>query len=142
MKFIVEDKIKDLGIKIIGLKIEGIDNKNLSKDFEAWRKNKIEELISKYKDYDIKDDKVIEGFYKLHNKVGVPRRKNLPASENLIKLLIKREDLVHIFIESTIPCKRFGKPEEIANVALFLASDEASYVNGAIIAVDGAQGAA
>ena len=96
MKFIVDDKVKDLGIKIIGLKIEGIDNKNSSKDFEAWRKNKIEELISKYKDYDIKDDKVIEGFYKLHNKVGVPRRKNLPASENLIKLLIKREDLVHI----------------------------------------------
>lgn len=96
MNFIVEDKVKDLGIKIIGLKIEGIDNKNSSKDFEAWRKNKIQELISKYKDYDIKDDKEIEGFYKLHNKVGVPRRKNLPASENLIKLLIKREDLVHI----------------------------------------------
>ena len=96
MKFIIEDKVKDLGIKIIGLKIEGTDNKNSSKDFEVWRKNKIEELISKYKDHDIKDDKVIEGFYKLHNKVGVPRRKNLPASENLIKLLIKREDLVHI----------------------------------------------
>lgn len=61
-----------------------------------WRENKIQELILKYKDYDIKDDKVIEGFYALHNKVGVPRRKNLPASENLIKLLVKREELVQI----------------------------------------------
>ena len=57
---------------------------------------KIKELVSKYKDYNLKEDKVIEGFYQIHNKVGVPRRKNLPASENLIRLLVKREDLVYI----------------------------------------------
>ena len=45
------------------------------------------------------------------------------------------------FIKNTIPCGRFGKPEEVANVCLFLVSDEASYVNGAIFGVDGAFGA-
>ena len=35
------------------------------------------------------------------------------------------------------PMKRGGAPEEIASVALFLASDAASYVNGQAIAVDG-----
>ncbi len=35
------------------------------------------------------------------------------------------------------PLRRGGVPEEIARVALFLASDEASYVNGQAIAVDG-----
>lgn len=35
------------------------------------------------------------------------------------------------------PLKRYGAPVEIANVAVFLASDEASYVNGQAVAVDG-----
>ena len=78
------------------VKIEGIDNKSKNEEFELWKENKIQELLKKYKDYNIKDDKIIEGFYLLHQKVGVPRRKNFPASETLIKLLIKREDLVYI----------------------------------------------
>jgi NAD(P)-dependent dehydrogenase (short-subunit alcohol dehydrogenase family) len=32
---------------------------------------------------------------------------------------------------------RFGEPEEVARVALFLASDDASYVTGHTLAVDG-----
>lgn len=36
-----------------------------------------------------------------------------------------------------IPLKRLGKPEDIANTALFLASEEGSYVNGEIIGVNG-----
>lgn len=36
-----------------------------------------------------------------------------------------------------IPPGRFARPEEIANAALFLASDESSYVNGSTFLVDG-----
>ena len=40
---------------------------------------------------------------------------------------------------ATFPMGRLGKPEELAQAALFLASDEASFVTGSILAVDGGQ---
>jgi 3-oxoacyl-[acyl-carrier protein] reductase len=36
-----------------------------------------------------------------------------------------------------IPARRLGRPEEVAAVYLFLASDLASFVNGAVVGVDG-----
>lgn len=40
-------------------------------------------------------------------------------------------------LEERVPMGRLGKPEEIANTFAFLASDEASYINGAVIEVSG-----
>lgn len=36
-----------------------------------------------------------------------------------------------------VPSNRLGKPEDIANIYAFLASDQADYINGATISVDG-----
>ena len=41
------------------------------------------------------------------------------------------------FLKLRTPLRRYGTPEEIAKIALFLASDEATYLNGAVIAADG-----
>jgi len=46
-------------------------------------------------------------------------------------------DKVLQHMREQVPMHRLGKPEEIANVYAFLASDEASYVNGAVIEVSG-----
>lgn len=40
---------------------------------------------------------------------------------------------------ATIPARRIGKPEDIAYAYLYLASDEASFVNGHVLAVNGGQ---
>jgi NAD(P)-dependent dehydrogenase (short-subunit alcohol dehydrogenase family) len=46
-------------------------------------------------------------------------------------------DEIKAHFESLIPRREMGRPEEIASVALFLASDDSSYVNGMELVVDG-----
>lgn len=46
------------------------------------------------------------------------------------------EKLIQNFIEK-IPSGRLGKPEEVASLAAFLASEEASYINGEVINING-----
>ncbi len=58
----------------------------------------------------------------LYGKLGMPA----DVIEGFAKSLLAR-----------IPQKRFGRPEEIAKAALFLASDDASYMTGEEIVVDG-----
>ncbi len=40
-------------------------------------------------------------------------------------------------IKNSVPLKRWIKPEEVASLAVFLGSDESSYINGQSWSVDG-----
>ena len=61
---------------------------------------------------------------------------NTPMANVLDKLK------VHAAWVENIPMKRGSKPEEIANIVAFLASDEASFMTGSIVVADGGQSAA
>ena len=51
------------------------------------------------------------------------------------------DDAARKSTEKLIPMGRVGQPEELANAILFLASDEASYITGAALPVDGGRSA-
>ena len=55
---------------------------------------------------------------------------------------VLRNPMINKALIDQTPLRRFGSPEDVANVALFLASDEAQFVTGAEIAVDGGMSAA
>lgn len=55
------------------------------------------------------------------------------------ELLKADEDGVSSYICASVPLKRFGKPEEIADIVAFLSSERSLFTTGAEIAVDGGQ---
>jgi len=69
---------------------------------------------------------------------GVPVRVNAIAPGYIMTDILKTvpEELLNKFAQLTM-LKRLGQPAEIANAALFLASDEASYVTGHTLSVNG-----
>lgn len=96
MEYFVEQAVLDGGVKIVFAHIEGFDN---TVDPAGWadeRARRVQALRDAYRDLDVKADSILEGFNILHDNFGVKRRKNLPASVNLAKLLAKHGDVPRV----------------------------------------------
>lgn len=70
---------------------------------------------------------------------GVAPGSILHPTGNWQKRIEENPEKMKAFVENEIPGGRFGTAEEVANVAVFLASKKASWVSGATINVDGGQ---
>ncbi len=60
------------------------------------------------------------------------------AKTGFTKMIWSNEEMYQSYL-ATMPMKRFGKPEEMAAAALFLASEDAGFIAGEVILVDGGQ---
>jgi len=58
--------------------------------------------------------------------IDTPMTEALKADPKMMEAILAR-----------IPLRRMGKPEEVSNLVLFLASDESSYVTGSTVVIDG-----
>ena len=96
MQFRVEKAVLDSGVKILFAVMENIDNTGENAEWDEYREKRLTELYAQYEDIDVHADPILEGFNILHDNVGVKRRKNIPASENLIKLLLKNHGMTFI----------------------------------------------
>ena len=47
------------------------------------------------------------------------------------------EEEVLAQLQAKVPLRRYAAPEDVANLALFLASNKASYITGAVVPMDG-----
>ena len=68
--------------------------------------------------------------------VVIPAVVETPATAGMLSDAASRQNT-----EKLIPMGRVGQPDELANAILFLASDEASYITGAALPVDGGRSA-
>lgn len=53
--------------------------------------------------------------------------------------LAERNDEVMQMIEAEVPMRRFGQPDEVADLIVFLSSDRAAFITGSCVVVDGGQ---
>ena len=82
----------------------------------------------------------------LSHKMAPDIRVNSIAPGNILfeggswdKKVKEKPEKINSYIQEKVPLKSFGTPEEIADLALFMASERAAFITGSCIVADGGQ---
>ena len=97
-------------------------------------------------DYSTAKTAVVALSKNMARKLGKEVRVNVLAPGNVYfkggswdEKLIKDKVKVEKLIKNTVPMNRFGTPEEVADAALFICSERAKFITGAVLKIDGGQ---
>ena len=96
MQFYIEQDVLDIGVKIRGVQIRNVNNDIYTEELKRYISVHIQNILEHESLESIKENPIIKGFYDLHHSVNIPKRKNLPASENLLKSLVKKQEFYSI----------------------------------------------
>ena len=96
MEYRIAQNVAEIGVKVIFATINGVDNTGRSSKWNVERTARLANLCKHYENLDVHEDSILEGYNILHDKAGVKRRKNVPSSENLIKMLLKHQNIPFI----------------------------------------------
>lgn len=117
-------------INIISTSVkQPIDNLGVSNTIRAAVASWAKTLANELAEWNITVNNVLPGATETERLTAIIQKE--------MQIHSKTEDQVKQSMLNQIPAKRFGKPNELANVVAFLASPMASYINGINLPVDG-----
>lgn len=96
ISFKVTDEVLNLGVKIVTAQISDVTNTDLNPDFEVYKNSELDKLKVEWEGKKYKEDPVLEGFRKLHTKVGRSNRDYVASPEGLRWLFLERGRFPHI----------------------------------------------
>lgn len=96
LSFTVTQDVLALGLKIITAHISGLTNREVSKEFDAYKETELEKVKEQFASKKYKDDPILEGFRTLHTKVGRSNRDYVASPEGLRRLFLERGRFPHI----------------------------------------------
>ena len=124
-QFKIQQEVLDLGVKIKGVRIHGINNTVYFSSLNDYIDVHVKRLLENNTLDTLKENQIIKGFYDLHKEVGIPKRKNLPASHK-INPLVDIYNLISMDTKLALGAHDLAKTE--GNISLKLTTGNENYI--------------